>query len=45
VLESVLSYGCESLSVDYGLKKKLLRTIMGFWRRAARSSRILKLKK
>jgi hypothetical protein len=39
---SILRYGCESLSVDYRLKKKLLRAIMGFWRRAARLSKILK---
>jgi hypothetical protein len=30
--------------VDYRLKKETLRTEMGFWRRAARSSKILKLK-
>jgi len=31
--------------VDYRLKKKLLRIVMEFWRRAARSYKILKLKK
>jgi hypothetical protein len=30
--------------VDYRLKKKLLSTEMDFWRRAARTSRILKVR-
>jgi hypothetical protein len=30
--------------VNYGLKKKLLSIEMDFWRRAARTSRILKVR-
>jgi hypothetical protein len=30
--------------LDYKLKKKLLSTEMDFWRRAARTSRILKVR-
>jgi hypothetical protein len=42
VVESILSYGCELWTLDYRLKKKLLSTKIDFWRRAARTSRILK---
>jgi hypothetical protein len=44
VVESILSYGCETWTVDYRGKKKLLSTEMDFWRRAERASRILKVK-
>jgi len=39
--ESILSYGCEVWTVDYGLNRKLLSIDMAFWRRAARRSKIL----
>jgi hypothetical protein len=44
VVESILSYGCEIWTVDYRLKEKLLNTESDFWRRAARTSRILKVR-
>jgi hypothetical protein len=44
VLESILIYGCDVWAVDYGLKKKLLSIEMDFWRRDARTSRILKVR-
>jgi hypothetical protein len=31
--------------MDYKLKKKLLTTEMGFWRRAVRATRLLEVKK
>jgi hypothetical protein len=46
VEESVLIYGCEiwTLYYTYRLNKKLLRTETDFWRRAARTSSILKVR-
>jgi hypothetical protein len=44
VVESTVSYGCEIWTVDYRLKKKLLSTEIDFWRRAARTSKILKVR-
>jgi hypothetical protein len=44
VVESILSFGCEIWTVDYRLKEKLLSTETDFWRRAARTSRILKVR-
>ena len=41
MLENILSYDCEILTVDYRLKKKLLSTEVYVWRRAARTSKIL----
>jgi hypothetical protein len=44
VVESILSYSCEIWTVEYRLKKKQLSTEMDFWRTAARTSRILKVR-
>jgi hypothetical protein len=44
VVESILSYGCEIWTLDYRLKKKLLSIKTDFWRRAPRTSRILKVR-
>jgi hypothetical protein len=44
VTESILSYICEILMVDYRLNRKLLSTDMDFWRRAARRSKILEIR-
>jgi hypothetical protein len=44
VVEGILSYGCEICTVDYKLKRNLLSTEMNFWRRAARTSRLLKVR-
>jgi hypothetical protein len=44
VVESILSYGCEIWTLDYRLKKKLLSTEIDFWRRAPRTSIILKVR-
>jgi hypothetical protein len=44
VVESILGYGCEIWTVDYRLKKKLLSTETDFWRRAAKTSTILKVR-
>jgi hypothetical protein len=44
VVESILNYGCEIWTVDCRLKKKLLSTETDFWRIAAKTSRILKVR-
>jgi hypothetical protein len=43
-VEGILIYGCEIWTVDYKLKENLLNTEMNVWRRAARTSRLLKLR-
>jgi len=42
VIESILSYGWEIWTLDYKLKKKLLRTEVEFWRKVAGTSRLLR---
>jgi hypothetical protein len=44
VVESILRYCCEIWILDFRLKKKLLSTEMDFWRTAARTSKILKVR-
>jgi F0F1-type ATP synthase delta subunit len=44
VVKSILSYSCELWTVDYRLKKKQLSTGMDFWRTAARTSTILRVR-
>jgi hypothetical protein len=44
VVESILSHGCEIWTLDYRLKIKLLGTETEFWRRVARTSRILEVR-
>ena len=43
-VESVLCYGCELWTVRWRLKKKLLSTEMGVWRREARTYEIWKVR-
>jgi hypothetical protein len=43
-IESILNYGWEIWSLDYKLKRALLRTEIDFWKRAARTSRLLKVR-
>jgi len=45
MVEGTISRGCEIRTVDSRLKKKLLSTEMNFWRSAARTSNVLKVKK
>jgi hypothetical protein len=45
VVESILSYSYDILTVDYRFKKKLLTTEMYFLRSAARTSKTLKVRK
>jgi hypothetical protein len=40
----ILSYGWETWTLDYKLKKKLLSTKMDFCRTTARTSRLLKVR-
>jgi hypothetical protein len=42
-MESFLSYCCEIWTVDYRVNEKLFSTEMDFWRRAARTSKILRV--
>ena len=44
VTESNLSYGWETWTLDCNLKKKVLSTKIDFWRRNARTSRLLKVR-
>jgi hypothetical protein len=44
VIESILSYGWDILTMDYKLRKKLLSTNMDFWIRAARTSTLLQVR-
>jgi hypothetical protein len=41
VIESILNYSWETWTVNYKLKKKILNTEIDYWRRAARTSRLL----
>jgi hypothetical protein len=43
-MESFLSYYCEIWTVDYRVKEKLLSTEVDFWRRAARTSKTLRVR-
>jgi hypothetical protein len=45
LIESVLSYGWEIWAPNYTLQKKLLGTEMDVWRRAARTTRLLKVRR
>ena len=44
LIESILSYGWEIWTPDYKLQKKLLSTDMDVWRRAARTTKLLKVR-
>jgi hypothetical protein len=43
-VENILKYGCDIWTVYYRLKKKLLSTEMDFYRRAARTPKILSVR-
>jgi hypothetical protein len=44
VAESSLIYGCEIRTADYRINKKLLITEIDFWRGAARTFKMLKVR-
>jgi hypothetical protein len=44
VSDSIVRYGYEICTVHYRLKKKSLSTEIGFWRRAGRTFKILRVK-
>lgn len=44
-VENILSYDCDTWSVKYRLEEKLLSTNIDFWRKAAWTSRLLKVGK
>jgi hypothetical protein len=44
VVESSLIYGCEIWTADYRINKKLLITEIDFWRGAARTFQMLKVR-
>jgi hypothetical protein len=44
MIEGILRYGWEIWTLDYKFKEKLISTEMDFWRRTARTSRILKVR-
>lgn len=43
VVESILNYVCEIWPVDYKLRRKLLITEIGVWRRVVRTFKMLKV--
>jgi len=43
-IESILNYSWEILTLDYKLKRALLSTEIDFWRRAATTYRLLKVR-
>jgi len=44
MIEGILRYGWEIWTLDYKCKEKLVSTEVDFWRRTARTSRILKVR-